>query len=138
MESLKRLYNFQQGVYDLWFWMQPRCKNNSCLFRYCSYIAGNYTHMETTFTPERRLEIYKEAQRVFEGIDYKEGLCIVLGEVAYGDYSNAPWSYWSGMRLYFNELRHWQLDFHFFTPTERREILESAIAEVTELINSKA
>ena len=94
--------------------------------------------MQNTFTPERRLEIYKEAQRVCEGIDYTEGLCIVLGDVAYGYYSNAPWSYWSGMRLYFNELRHWQLDFHFFTPTERREILESAIAEVTELINLKA
>jgi hypothetical protein len=25
--------------------MQPRCKNNPCLFRFCSYIAGNYTHM---------------------------------------------------------------------------------------------
>ena len=103
------------------------------LFLYCRKL----THMEKTFTPERRLEIYKEAKRVCEGIDYVDGLCIVLGEVAYGDFRSAPWAYWSGMRLYFNELRHWQLDFHFFTPTERREILESAIAEVTELINSK-
>jgi hypothetical protein len=25
--------------------MQQRCKNKSWLFRFCSYIAGNYTHM---------------------------------------------------------------------------------------------
>jgi hypothetical protein len=89
--------------------MQPRCKNNSCLFRFCSYIAGNYTHMQNTFTPERRLEIYKEAQRVCEGIDYTEGLCIVLGEVAYGDFRSAPWRYWDQMQAYFTELIHWEL-----------------------------
>jgi tRNA G18 (ribose-2'-O)-methylase SpoU len=26
--------------------MQHGCKNNPCLFRFCSYIAGKYTHME--------------------------------------------------------------------------------------------
>jgi hypothetical protein len=95
--------------------------------------------MENTFTPERRLEIYKEAQRVLSETGYDNGLCIVLGDIAHGDYHHAPWNAWRQMQPYFNELRRWKLPFlALFTPTQRREILESAIAEVTELIKSKA
>jgi hypothetical protein len=95
--------------------------------------------METTFTPERRLEIYKEAQRKCEEESYAHWLCILIGDIAYSFYSEAPWTYWDEMQPYFPELKHWSLhDGGLFTPTERREILESAIAEVTELINSKA
>lgn len=95
--------------------------------------------MENTFTPERRLEIYKEVQRECEGNDYADGLCIVLGEVAYGDFRSAPWKFWHQTQARFPELWDWELlSRKHFTPTERREILESAIAEVTELINSKA
>jgi hypothetical protein len=119
--------------------MQHGCKNKSWLFRFCSYIASNYTHMENTFTPERRLEIYKEAQQVLSETGYDNGLCIVLGDIAYGQYYSGPWRYWDQMQAYFTELIHWELlPNKLFTPTQRREILESAIAEVTELINSKA
>jgi hypothetical protein len=92
--------------------------------------------MEHTFTPERRLEIYKEAQRVCEGIDYVDGLCIILGEVAYGCFRWGPWTFWNQAKTHFPELRHWDLSYEGFTPTQRREILESAINEVTELIKS--
>jgi hypothetical protein len=95
--------------------------------------------MEKTFTPERRLEIYKEAQPVLTEYGYDNGLCVVLGDVAYGSYYKAPWAYWHEMQEYLIELRHWHLlPDDCFTPTQRREILESAIAEVTELIKSKA
>jgi hypothetical protein len=89
--------------------------------------------MQNTFTPERRLEIYKEAQE--KDLDY--GLCIVIARVVYGSYLIAPWAGWHKMQQYFPELRHWSIN-NAFDPTQRREILESAIAEVTELIKSKA
>ena len=97
--------------------------------------------MKKTFTPERRLEIYKEAQRVLSETGYDNGLRIVLGDVAYGHFSAAPWMKWSEMQPYFPELRRFDFELNTikqFTPIKRREILESAIAEVTELINSKA
>jgi hypothetical protein len=94
--------------------------------------------MENTFTPERRLEIYKEAQLLCVKHNYEEGLCFMIGIVAFGSYWNSPWDYWHEMQPYFQELRHWELEERcYFTPYDRREILESAIAEVTELINSK-
>ena len=95
--------------------------------------------MENTFTPKHRLYIYKEAQRILSKAAYDNGICIVLGDVCYGNFYNAPWNTWRQMQPYFNELRRWALPkTGLFTPTQRREILESAIAEVTELIKSKA
>jgi hypothetical protein len=115
--------------------MQQGCKNKSCLFRFCSYIAGNYIHMKKTFTPERRLEIYKEALEK----DLDPGLCVVIGRICYGRYFDSPWCDWQGMREYFPEFIRCRLGSgEWFSPTQRREILEFAIAEVTELINSKA
>jgi hypothetical protein len=94
--------------------------------------------MQNTFTPERRLEIYKKAQVESEEYDYGRWLCILIGDIAYSEYPEAPWTYWDEMQQYLPELRRFVLsESGLFTPTQRREILESAIAEVTELIKSK-
>jgi hypothetical protein len=95
--------------------------------------------MEHTFTPERRLEIYKEARKINEFIGYHGLLCVVVGNAVCNNTEETPWDYWHEMQLHFPEFRHWHCTLYKeFTPTQRREILESAIAEVTELINSKA
>jgi hypothetical protein len=47
--------------------MQQGCKNNPCLFRFCSYIAGNYTHMIDKLGDQLKLyelDVIKTKERI--------------------------------------------------------------------------
>ena len=96
--------------------------------------------MQNTFTPEGRLEIYKEAKLECEKLNYTERMYVIIGVIIRDKFSfQIPWLFWSEIQPYFPEFRHWKCDdYKYFTRTQRIKILKSAIAEVTKLIKSKA
>jgi hypothetical protein len=64
--------------------MQQGCKNNPCLFRFCSYIAGNYTHMTWIEPAEQMPPIETEVL-----VSCQWGVC--MGETMEDDNGNPAW-----------------------------------------------
>ena len=52
----------------------------------------------------KRIRYYKALFKIAEKSNYDVGICIVLGELAFGSFEDAPFNVWDGAVRYFPEL----------------------------------
>ena len=61
------------------------------------------------FTKKQRVEHYSKAIEILTKLERKDltnGICIVLGQIVYGNFNLAPWTYWRTLVEYFPELEN--------------------------------